>query len=52
MSIYFHEPLPNLFNIRNDLKEFVLIFLCLECSGGQGILVCSSPWGHKESDTT
>ena len=21
-------------------------------SGGQGSLVCCSPWGHKESDTT
>ena len=21
-------------------------------SGGQGILVCCSPWGHKESDMT
>ena len=20
--------------------------------GGQGSLACSSPWGHKESDTT
>ena len=20
--------------------------------GGQGILMCCSPWGHKESDTT
>ena len=24
----------------------------LEVSDGQGSLVCSSPWGHKESDTT
>ena len=24
----------------------------LEDSGGQGSLVCCSPWGHKESDTT
>ena len=24
----------------------------LEDSEGQGSLVCCSPWGHKESDTT
>ena len=24
----------------------------LEVGGGQGSLVCCSPWGHKESDTT
>ena len=24
----------------------------LEVGDGQGTLVCSSPWGHKESDTT
>ena len=24
----------------------------LEVSDGQGSLVCCSPWGHKESDTT
>ena len=24
----------------------------LGAGGGQGSLACSSPWGHKESDTT
>ena len=24
----------------------------LGVGGGQGSLACSSPWGHKESDTT
>ena len=24
----------------------------LEVANGQGSLVCCSPWGHKESDTT
>ena len=34
---------------RLDGHEFEQV---LEVSFGQGSLVCCSPWGHKESDTT
>ena len=36
-----HHPLD-----RHEFEQ------ALEVSDGQGRLVCCSPWGHKESDTT
>ena len=34
-----------------DLMDMSLI-KALEVGDGQGILVCCSPWGHKELDMT